>query len=125
MQASPGAACTSLPALCPAARPHATEREPLGKSQSPQHGAIVARNRQPPPAQHNRNGSLTQRVSYTAYDANGAAIAVSETFRTSKNRTFVNDAAGRILQKTENGKTQNYFYANDKPVGSSGALSAN
>ncbi len=31
---------------------------------------------------------------------------------------FVN----HILQKTENGKTQNYFYANDKPLGDSGAL---
>ncbi|MFA7270915.1 MAG: LysM domain-containing protein [Sterolibacterium sp.] len=55
---------------------------------------------------------------------NGAAIAVSETFRTSKNRSFVVDNAGRILQKTENGGTQHYFYANDKPVGSSGALAA-
>ena len=43
---------------------------------------------------------------------------------TSKNRSFVTDQAGHILQKTENGKTQNYFYANDKPLGSSGALSA-
>jgi LysM repeat protein len=57
-------------------------------------------------------------------DVNGNLTAVSETFATSKNRSFVADAAGHILQKTENGKTQNYFYANGKPLGSSGALGA-
>ncbi|MDQ5919208.1 MAG: hypothetical protein QG660_2323, partial [Pseudomonadota bacterium] len=58
----------------------------------------------------------------TSYDQNGNITAVSETFATSKNRTFVTDQSGHILQKTENGKTQNYFYANDKPLGDSGAL---
>ncbi|MBK9445112.1 MAG: LysM peptidoglycan-binding domain-containing protein [Betaproteobacteria bacterium] len=57
----------------------------------------------------------------TSYDQNGNITAVSETFATSKNRTFVTDQSGHILQKTENGKTQNYFYANDKPLGDSGA----
>lgn len=57
-------------------------------------------------------------------DVNGNLTAASETFATSKNRSFVADAAGHILQKTENGKTQNYFYANGKPLGSSGALGA-
>ena len=60
----------------------------------------------------------------TAYDVNGNLVSVSESFKTSKNRSFVTDQAGHLLQKTENGKTQNYFYANDKPLGSSGALSA-
>ncbi|MBI2308441.1 MAG: LysM peptidoglycan-binding domain-containing protein [Rhodocyclales bacterium] len=59
----------------------------------------------------------------TSYDQNGNITAVSETFATSKNRTFVTDQAGHILQKTENGKTQYYFYGNDKPLGDSGALS--
>ncbi|MDP1610304.1 MAG: LysM peptidoglycan-binding domain-containing protein [Sulfuritalea sp.] len=58
----------------------------------------------------------------SSYDRNGNLTAVSETFATSKNRGFVTDQAGHILRKTENGKTQNYFYAGDKPLGSSGAL---
>jgi hypothetical protein len=58
----------------------------------------------------------------SSYDRNGNLTAVSETFATSKNRSFVTDQAGHILRKTENGKTQNYFYAGDKPLGSSGAL---
>lgn len=60
----------------------------------------------------------------SSYDVNGNITAVSESFQTSKNRSFVTDQAGHILQKTENGQTQNYFYANEKSLGSSGALSA-
>ncbi|MDZ4253153.1 MAG: LysM domain-containing protein, partial [Sulfuritalea sp.] len=58
----------------------------------------------------------------SSYDINGNLVSVSESFATSKSRSFVTDQAGHILQKTENGKTQNYFYANDKALGSSGAL---
>ena len=57
-------------------------------------------------------------------DVNGNTVSVSETFATSKNRSFLTTTPGQILQKTENGQTQYYFYANDKPIGSSGALSA-
>ncbi len=59
-----------------------------------------------------------------SFDVNGNTVSVSETFATSKNRSFLTTTPGQILQKTENGQTQYYFYANDKPIGSSGALSS-
>jgi YD repeat-containing protein len=60
----------------------------------------------------------------TNYDVNGNVVSVSESFATSRNRSFVSLTSGQILQKTENGQTQYYFYVNDKPIGSSGALGA-
>ena len=60
----------------------------------------------------------------TTYDANGNAVNVTETFLTSKNRSFVVNNSGEILQKTEGSATQFYFYGNGKAIGSSGALSA-
>ena len=59
----------------------------------------------------------------STYDLNGNLTAVSETFATNKNRTFVYRPVRQHPEETENGKTQSYFYANGKPLGSSGALS--
>ena len=56
----------------------------------------------------------------TTLDVNGNAVAVSDLFMASKYREFVNDQAGHILSKTENGARQHYFYVNDRPMGSTG-----
>lgn len=56
----------------------------------------------------------------TTLDIYGNATAVSDQFAANRNRTFLNDAAGRILKKTENGAVQYYFYANGNPIGTSG-----
>jgi YD repeat-containing protein len=60
----------------------------------------------------------------TTYDVNGNIVSVVDQFDETHNRSFIADASGKILRKTEDGKTQHYFYVNDKPIGSSGALSA-
>jgi hypothetical protein len=60
----------------------------------------------------------------TTYDADANIVKVVDQFATNKTRTFVTDLAGHILQKTENGQTQNFFYANDNPVGSSGIVNS-
>jgi hypothetical protein len=39
-------------------------------------------------------------------------------------RSFVTDQAGRILQKTQGGQNEYYFYADDKPLGATGAAGA-
>jgi len=73
------------------------------------------------------NGSSTffQAGSTTSnYDINGNIVSVSDQFAANKFRSFVTDGVGQIIQKTENGSTQYYFYQNDKAIGSSGALSA-
>jgi YD repeat-containing protein len=59
----------------------------------------------------------------TSYDFNGNVTGVTDQFAANKSRTFVTDGSGQILQKTENGQTQYYFYAGGNPIGSSGALS--
>lgn len=48
----------------------------------------------------------------------------ADLFATNKTRSFINNQGGQILQKTENGQTQNFFYANGNPVGSSGIVDA-
>lgn len=60
----------------------------------------------------------------STYDVNGNIVSVTETFATSKNRSFLTDQSGHTLKKTESGASQYYFYVNESPVGSSGALTA-
>ncbi|MES2534839.1 MAG: LysM domain-containing protein, partial [Pseudomonadota bacterium] len=55
------------------------------------------------------------------YDVNGNLVAVTDRFNASSSRSFVNDQAGHILNKTENGVTHYNFYVNGKPGGSTGA----
>ncbi len=57
----------------------------------------------------------------TRYDGNGNIFDVRDTNDASKNRSFVSDQAGRILEKTQGGKNEYYFYAGDKPLGAAGA----
>ena len=58
----------------------------------------------------------------TTYDVNGNVIRIVDKFNANKTRDFVVNTQGMAVQKTENGKNQYYFYANNKPVGSYGDL---
>ena len=58
----------------------------------------------------------------STYDINGNLISVTDRFQANNNRSFTLNAQGHILQKTENGKLQYYYYANGNPVGSSGDI---
>jgi YD repeat-containing protein len=57
----------------------------------------------------------------TRYDGNGSIYDVSDQFQGSNYRSFVTDQTGRILQKSQSGQNEYYFYANDKPLGATGA----
>lgn len=52
-----------------------------------------------------------------SYDVDGNLVRVSDT--TGLNRAFINDAAGRILQKSQDGKRTHTLIANGEVVGSS------
>lgn len=57
----------------------------------------------------------------TEYDINGNILSVNDQHNTSKYRTYVVDQSGFILNATEAGVTQYYFYVNGNPHGSTGA----
>jgi YD repeat-containing protein len=59
----------------------------------------------------------------TSYDINGNILSVVDQFGGTGTRTFVTDGGGLILEKTQNGQTQNFFYVNGQSIGTSGALS--
>jgi hypothetical protein len=60
----------------------------------------------------------------TRYDGNGNIYDVNDTFNGSAYRSFITDQSGRILQKTQGGQNEYYFYADDKPLGATGAAGA-
>ena len=51
-----------------------------------------------------------------SYDANGYLTAVTDATETKNNRTLVNDAAGQILYKSQNGKTERTLIAAGQQV---------
>lgn len=57
----------------------------------------------------------------TRYDGNGNLHDITDQFGGSNYRSFITDQAGRILQKIQGGQNEYYFYANDKPLGSTGS----
>ncbi|HKB12613.1 MAG TPA: LysM peptidoglycan-binding domain-containing protein, partial [Vicinamibacterales bacterium] len=71
----------------------------------------------------------------TTYDINGNVVSVFDPFNNQRvgqsggpvaatsQRMLITDSSGQILQKTQDGKTQRFFYADGKPIGTSGALS--
>lgn len=64
------------------------------------------------------------RTNFT-YDVNGNLVKVTDATDSTKTRTFINNAQGEILQKTDwQGKHEYYYYANSQPIGSSGDLTA-
>ncbi len=58
----------------------------------------------------------------STYDVNGNVIYVEDKFGQDKNRSFEVNTQGHILQKTENGESQHYYYVNGNPIGSAGEL---
>jgi len=62
-------------------------------------------------------------VTNNTYDKNGNLIRVTDSKDSANNQTFVNNQQGQILRKTQNGKSQNYYYADGKAIGSQGELS--
>jgi len=54
----------------------------------------------------------------TAYDGNTNIVSVTDQFAGNNYRSFVNDQAGRIRQKTQNGATSTFYFENDKPFAS-------
>ena len=62
-------------------------------------------------------------VTNNTYDKNGNLIRVTDSKDSANNQTFVNNQQGQILVKTQNGKSQNYYYADGKAIGSQGELS--
>ncbi len=51
---------------------------------------------------------------------NNNLVAVSDSTKTANNRSFINDAAGRILQGTQNGNTQRQLVVNGEVLGRHG-----
>jgi len=69
-------------------------------------------------------GAATSTGSTTnAYDVNGNLISVVDAQDGAKNQTFVNNFQGQILRKTQDGKVQNYYYAEGRAIGSQGEIS--
>lgn len=62
-------------------------------------------------------------VTTNNYDVNGNLVSVTDSRDSTNNQTFVNNIQGQILVKTQNGKSQNYYYAEGKAIGSQGELS--
>jgi YD repeat-containing protein len=60
-------------------------------------------------------GSTTQ-----TYDVDGNLVSVTDATKAENNRTFVNDVAGKILQKSQNGVVTHFLIANGEVMGSSG-----
>lgn len=56
-----------------------------------------------------------------SYDVNNNLAAVTDSTKTANNRTFINDAGGRILQSTQNGNTQRQLVVNGEVLGRYGS----
>jgi YD repeat-containing protein len=62
--------------------------------------------------------NLLQPGSTTStYDVNNNLVAVTDSTKAANNRSFINDAAGRILQSTQNGNVQRQLVANGEVLG--------
>ncbi|MFT3736037.1 MAG: hypothetical protein QM776_13595 [Rhodocyclaceae bacterium] len=57
----------------------------------------------------------------SAYDVNGNLVSVDDQHDNSKDRSFISQQSGQIVTKTQAGKSDYYYYANDKSVGSTAA----
>lgn len=55
------------------------------------------------------------------YDVNNNLAAVTDSTKAANNRTFINDAGGRILQSTQNGNTQRQLVVNGEVLGRYGS----
>jgi YD repeat-containing protein len=73
----------------------------------------------------NRDGTIAH--TFTQLDANGNVVGVSDTGAVKKNRTFINDAAGRVLRTTQDGKVTHTMIVNGEVFGSNSdtAVAAN
>ncbi|QJD99468.1 LysM peptidoglycan-binding domain-containing protein [Massilia forsythiae] len=58
------------------------------------------------------------QTTITTLDANGSVIGVIDNSATNKNRTFINDAAGRVLLTNQGGKTERTLIVNGEVLGS-------
>ncbi len=65
--------------------------------------------------------NLLQPGSTTStYDVNNNLVAVTDATKPANNRSFINDAAGRILQGTQNGNVQRQLVVNGEVLGRHG-----
>jgi YD repeat-containing protein len=60
-------------------------------------------------------------TSLTKYDVNGNVVSVSDGGATTRDRSYINDADGHVLLKTQNGKTTFTLVANGEVLGDTSA----
>jgi YD repeat-containing protein len=59
------------------------------------------------------------------YDVNGNLVSLTDSGTPSNNRSFISNAQGQIIRKTQNSKTEDYYYQDGHPIGASGDVNPN